>query len=156
MFLLACVCWCSRCLHPLPTLQLPNLDSGGFVGNKTDSYVTVVFEDCVLKTDVIADKLSPRWLPWTKRAFALRVMHSSSQIHLGIFDYDTGYDDHDAIGRVSIDLSNFHPYTEYMVSVNMIFSSRKRAAEMACAKITKSRFRSTDISFPLLLSPIAL
>ena len=66
--------------------NLPNLDSGGLVGNKTDSYVTVVFEDCVLKTDVIADKLSPRWMPWSKRAFALRVMHSSSQVHLGIFD----------------------------------------------------------------------
>jgi len=134
---------------------LPNLDSGGLVGNKTDSYVTVVFEDCVLKTDVIADKLSPRWLPWSKRAFALRVMHSSSQIHLGIFDYDTGYDDHDAIGRVSIDLSNFHPYTEYLLHYN-IYNTDVWKDRKARGSITVRLMIEYENERGLLLSALTL
>lgn len=98
---------------------LPNLDTGGLAGNKTDSYVTAVFEDVVVRTDVIVDRLSPRWLPWTKRAFIFRMMHPSSQIHLGVFDHDNGYDDHDSIGRASVDLSTFRPYTSYILHYNL-------------------------------------
>ena len=135
--------------------NLPNLDSGGLVGNKTDSYVTAVFEDCVLKTDVIADKLSPRWMPWSKRAFALRVMHSSSQIHLGIFDYDTGYDDHDAIGRVSIDLSNFHPYTEYLLHYD-IYNTDVWKDRKARGSITVRLMIEYENERGLLLSALTL
>lgn len=39
---------------------LPNKDAGGVIGNKTDAFAAVVFEDCVLQTDVIDDCLSPR------------------------------------------------------------------------------------------------
>ena len=135
--------------------NLPNLDSGGLVGNKTDSYVTVVFEDCVLKTDVIADKLSPRWMPWSKRAFALRVMHSSSQVHLGIFDYDTGYDDHDAIGRVSIDLSTFHPYTEYLLHYD-IYNTDVWKDRKARGSITVRLMIEYENERGLLLSALTL
>jgi len=104
-------------------------------GNKTDAYVAVVYEDLVLNTDVISDKLSPRWMPWSKRAFMLRVMHSSSQVFLGIFDHDTGYDDHDSIGRVAIDLSTFHPYTEYNL-VYDIYNTEKMSKRKARGTIT--------------------
>lgn len=69
---------------------LPQLDSGAFLGNKTDAFVSVVFEDSISKTDVIDDTLSPRWMPWSQRAFQLHMMHPSSQLYLGVFDYDDG------------------------------------------------------------------
>ena len=52
--------------------DLPNLDTGAFAGNKTDAFVSLVFEDTATVTDVIDDTLSPRWMPWTKRAFIRR------------------------------------------------------------------------------------
>lgn len=95
--------------------SLPNLDTGGFAGNKSDAFVSLVFEDSVMVTDVIDDVLSPRWMPWTKRAFIFHLHHSSSQLFLGVFDYDDGLptDDHDIVGRVSVDLSNLRPDTVY-------------------------------------------
>jgi len=101
---------------------LPNLDSGGFLGNKTDTFVTVVYEDTVAQTDIIDDCLSPRWLPWTKRAFVFHMTHSSSKVLVGVFDNDTGMGDHDLIGRVSINLANFKKDTLYTLSYD-IFSS---------------------------------
>jgi C2 domain len=62
---------------------LPNLDSGGFLGNKTDAFVSIVFEDSVVQTDIVDDCLSPRWLPWMKRAFVFHMGHSSSQLLIG-------------------------------------------------------------------------
>ena len=65
---------------------LPNLDTGGMLGNKTDAFVSLVFEDCYVRTDTIDDCLSPRWLPWTRRAFCFNIAHSSSQLLLGVFE----------------------------------------------------------------------
>mmetsp|Transcript_37627 Transcript_37627/g.76561 ORF Transcript_37627/g.76561 Transcript_37627/m.76561 type:complete len:361 (+) Transcript_37627:1892-2974(+) len=99
---------------------LPQLDTGGFLGNKTDAFVSVVYEDCISKTDVIDDTLSPRWMPWSQRAFQLHMFHPSSQLFLGVFDYDDGmFDDHDLIGRVSVDVTNFYPDTEYLLTYNI-------------------------------------
>jgi hypothetical protein len=104
--------------------DLPNLDTGGFLGNKTDAFVSIVYEDVLIRTDTIDDCLSPRWLPWTKRAFILNINHSSSQINLGVFDFDSGFDDHDLIGRVSIDITNLRKDTEYILSYNIYPSAR--------------------------------
>ena len=49
-------------LEVLECEGLPNLDTGGFLGNKTDTFVTAVYEDTIVKTDIIDDSLSPRWL----------------------------------------------------------------------------------------------
>ena len=54
--------------------NLPNMDSGHF-GDYTDAFVAIVFEDNLMRTDVIDDELSPRWLPWTQRAFAFPMKH---------------------------------------------------------------------------------
>ena len=97
--------------------DLPNLDAvAGALSDKvkTDAFVCIVFEDVVLKTDVICNTLSPRWLPWCKRAFCLRQLHSSSQIFLGIFDYNSA-GENDRAGRVVIDLSTYSPNTEYLL-----------------------------------------
>lgn len=100
--------------------HLPNMDTGGTFGNKTDSFVSVVYEDCFARTDVINDCLSPRWLPWSQRAFIFNMMHTSSQLFLGVFDYDSNaFSDHDFIGRVSVDLSNFQPDTVYVLNYKL-------------------------------------
>jgi hypothetical protein len=103
---------------------LPNLDTGGFLGNKTDAFVALVFEDCYVRTDVVDDCLAPRWLPWTRRGFVFQFHHSSSQLLLGVFDFDAGIDDHDLIGRVSVDISNLVRDTTYVLSYNIYPSAR--------------------------------
>lgn len=100
---------------------LPNLDSGG--RNKTDAFVALVYEDSTINTDIVSDCLSPRWMPWTKRAFIFHIYHSSSQLFLGIFDYDESLnpaDDHDIVGRVSVDLSNLRRDTIYTLKVSAL------------------------------------
>lgn len=105
--------------------SLPNMDTGGFLGNKTDAFVSLVYGDAHVRTDVIDDCLSPRWMPWTTRAFILNTAHPSSQLFLGVFDYDDGpIGDHDLIGRVSVDLSNLRKETEYVLSYNLCPSAR--------------------------------
>jgi Ca2+-dependent lipid-binding protein len=107
--------------------DLPNLDTGGFAGNKTDAFVSLVFEDAVAQTDVVDDTLSPRWMPWTKRAFIFHILHSSSQLFMGVFDYDAGInpaDDHDLIGRISVDLSNLRKDTVYTLNYKLCTTAR--------------------------------
>ena len=80
--------------------NLPNLDEmpvvGGVLpaanvltGGKTDAFVCMVYEDTIVNTDVINDSLSPRWMPWSQRAFAFHIFHPSSQLMVGVFDYDS-------------------------------------------------------------------
>jgi hypothetical protein len=105
--------------------SLPNMDTGGFLGNKTDSFVSLVYEDCYIRTDTIDDCLSPRWMPWTNRAFVLSMAHTSSQIFIGVFDFDDSpIGDHDLVGRVSVDLSNLRRDTEYVLGYNLYPSGR--------------------------------
>lgn len=103
--------------------DLPQLDVGGFVGNKTDSFVSIVFEDTLVRTDAIDDCLSPRWLPWTKRAFIFHIFHSSSDLLVGVFDHDD-VEDHDLAGRVSIELSNLRKNTVYTLCYDLYTSSK--------------------------------
>merc|ERR1712151_1278851 len=108
-------------------------DAGGKFGNKTDAFVAVVFEDSILQTDIIDDCLSPRWMPWTKRAFIFNMIHSSSELFIGVFDYDQ-MDDHDVIGRVSIDLTSLRKNTMYNLKYGLFttakLSSRKRRGSL--------------------------
>eukprot|EP00339_Tiarina_fusa_P025749 CAMPEP_0117019744 /NCGR_PEP_ID=MMETSP0472-20121206/15103_1 /TAXON_ID=693140 ORGANISM="Tiarina fusus, Strain LIS" /NCGR_SAMPLE_ID=MMETSP0472 /ASSEMBLY_ACC=CAM_ASM_000603 /LENGTH=1103 /DNA_ID=CAMNT_0004724777 /DNA_START=181 /DNA_END=3489 /DNA_ORIENTATION=+ len=104
---------------------LPNLDTGGFLGNKTDAFVSLVYEDVYVRTDTIDDCLSPRWMPWSNRAFIFNIDHSSSQVFLGVFDFDAGgvFDDHDLIGKATIDVTNLRKNTDYTLSYNICPSS---------------------------------
>ena len=102
---------------------LPNMDAVGVgsvkaqvLNNKTDAFISLVYEDCAARTDIIDNCLSPRWLPWSKRAFIFHTMHTSSPLFVGVFDFDRGFvNRHDQIGRVTIDLSNFYPGTTYLL-----------------------------------------
>jgi hypothetical protein len=44
--------------------DLPNLDLGEAVGDYTDSFVCLVYEDTVAMSDVIDNELSPHWVSW--------------------------------------------------------------------------------------------
>lgn len=86
-------------------------------------FVCVVFEDVMVQTPVIDDELSPHWLPWTQRAFRFGIMHPSSVLYLGVFDYDLGITDHEAIGRVAINVSRYQRDTTYCLKFNLHKSS---------------------------------
>ena len=107
--------------------DLPNLDTGGFAGNLTDAFVALCYQDAVVRTDVVDDCLAPRWMPWSQRAFIFHMLHSSSQLFLGVFDYDAGVnpaDDHDLIGRVSVDVTNLRPKTVYTLKYNICTTAK--------------------------------
>ena len=112
---------------------LPNMDSSATGRDKTDAFACIVFEDSVVNTDVINDTMNPKWLPWTQRAFIFNIMHPSSQIRVGILDYDSigvagGLErKHDKIGRVNIDISNLHPGSWYTMTYNLLTDSHTDA-----------------------------
>jgi len=93
---------------------LPNTDTFG----KTDAFALVIFEDAFGKTDVIDDCLSPRWMPWSRRAFMFSMEHPSSDLRVGVFDFDK-IGKHDMIGRVAVPVSSLRPDTEYVLTYNL-------------------------------------
>jgi hypothetical protein len=86
---------------------LPNMDAGGALGNKTDAFVCAVYEESLVQTDVIDDRLSPMWMPWTQRAFCFQMRHPLSQLYLSVVDFDLGLSPHDGIGRIAVNLNHF-------------------------------------------------
>ena len=117
--------------------KLPNLDSGGTFGIKTDAFASLVYEDCAVTTDVVSNCLSPRWMPWSRRAFVFNMMHTSSQLFVAIFDSDdTPLNNHDLVGRVSIDLSNFMPDTVYVLNFNLFHTAKSSPRDAKYGTIT--------------------
>lgn len=102
--------------------DLPNVDFGEAVGNVTDSFVCLVYEDTCAMTDVIDDELSPHWLPWTQRAFCFGMMHPASILYIGVFDYDLGTS-HEPIGRIAVNVSNLQRNTIHTLKYNLYPSS---------------------------------
>ena len=121
--------------------KLPQMDIGSALGNKTDAFVSVVYENNHGFTDVINDKLSPSWPPWSRRAFVFNMINPSSQLFLGVFDYDASIiDDHDFIGRVTVELTPFSPRTEYILNYNLMRFPRAGKREKKFGQITVSYF----------------
>lgn len=89
--------------------------------NLTDSFVAIVMEDTMLKTDVVDDCLDPRWMPWTRRAFELNIISPASPIIIGVFDdYDNvGETSFAPLGRVVVDISNFYSNTDYVLTYEL-------------------------------------
>lgn len=107
--------------------KLPNMDTITLnPRDKTDAFACIVYEDCIVNTDVIVDSLSPRWMPWCQRAFAFNISHPSSDVFLGLFDHDLELNPlhlisstvHDPIGRLVINVCNFKPGTSYLLTVS--------------------------------------
>jgi len=103
--------------------NLPNMDLG-IAGDITDAFVAIVFEDNLVRTDVIDDELSPRWLPWTQRAFSFPINRPGSLLFIGVFDKDK-YGDHDYIGRIVVNMSNFLDNTVYLLQYTLHSDANK-------------------------------
>ena len=101
---------------------LPNKDIGQFFGNKTDPFACIVYEDCLVQTDVISDCLSPMWMPWTQRAFVLNRMQAHSTVYIGVFNHNLGPMKHTGCGRVTIDLTKFETNTVYTLKYELFTS----------------------------------
>lgn len=86
---------------------LPNVDAGGSLGNKSDPFVSIVYGDIMVQTEVIDDSCSPIWPPWSSRAFVFQMKHPSTAVYIGVADYDVGPLEHECIGRISIHLGRF-------------------------------------------------
>ena len=103
--------------------NLPNLDTShmGVISGKTDAFCTVLFEDCIANTDVINDSCNPKWMPWAQRSFIFRCSHPSSQLFLSVFDCDsnTKITHHEPIGRVGVNLGNFHSMVDYTLEYRL-------------------------------------
>ncbi|KAL9182512.1 hypothetical protein ACHAXT_013164 [Thalassiosira profunda] len=110
-------------LEVLECRGLPNTDVGGNVGNKTDAFVSIVYGDVMVQTEVIDDSLSPMWMPWSTRAFVFNLHHPSTAIYIGVADYDVGPMEHECIGRVAIDMGKFSPSTLYTLTYKLYESS---------------------------------
>ena len=110
-------------LEVLECRGLPNTDAGGAVGNKTDAFISIVYNDIMVQTEVIDDSCSPMWMPWCSRAFVFQLGHPSSCVHIGVADYDIGPMEHECIGRVAINPIKFSPGTMYTLTYNLYESS---------------------------------
>lgn len=89
------------------------------MSDKSDPFVSIACEDNFVNTDVIFGCKSPRWLPWTNRAFTLNVYNPLSPIKIGVLDYDEIGSD-DGLGRISISPGNFRPGTEYILNYDLL------------------------------------
>ena len=106
-------------LEILSCHDLPNVDVGEAMGNFTDSFISAVFEDAMVQTNVIDDELSPHWLPWTQRAFIFKMMHPASTLYIAAFDFDLGISKHEPLGRVAVNISNLQPGTVYTLTYKL-------------------------------------
>jgi hypothetical protein len=109
-------------LEVLKCEGLPNVDAGGSIGNKTDPFVSIVYGDIMVQTEVVDDSCSPVWPPWSTRAFVFQLKHPSTAIYIGVADYDVGPLEHECIGRISIHLGKFSHGVLHTLTVSwMIF-----------------------------------
>lgn len=111
--------------------SLVNLDMG--LNDTTDSFAAIVFEDSLVRTDVVYDCLDPLWMPWSRRAFAFNILHPSSMLFLGVFDYDD-LGNHDPIGRVGINTSKFQSNTSYLLHYRLRHNESADDVSMANRK----------------------
>jgi hypothetical protein len=92
------------------------------VRKKTDPFICLIYEDCLVETDVIKNCNNPLFMPWTQRAFVFNTMSSLSSLYLGVFDYDYGPFQHKGLGRVTVDLRELKPRTTYTLKYNLYSS----------------------------------
>mmetsp|Transcript_13045 Transcript_13045/g.20259 ORF Transcript_13045/g.20259 Transcript_13045/m.20259 type:complete len:672 (-) Transcript_13045:878-2893(-) len=101
--------------------KLPNTDAPdgilGF-GYKTDPFVCAIYDEFCAHTDIIENRLSPMWMPWTQRSFRFSIKHPFSQLFLSINDYNS-LTSYVSIGRIQINLNHFEPNIMYTLKYNI-------------------------------------
>jgi hypothetical protein len=111
--------------------HLPSLDLTG----KSDVFCALLFENSLLRTDVIWDCHCPRWMPWATRAYSLSVRHPASLLFLGAFDYDAApldsavFNAHDPIGRVVLHPSRFEPEVTHVLTYRLSLDEPNESTE---------------------------
>ncbi|CAJ1945511.1 unnamed protein product [Cylindrotheca closterium] len=116
--------------------DLPNMD---LIDGVTDTFAAIVFEDSFVRSCVIHDSLSPRWMPWSNRAFKFNVTHPSSVLRLGIFDFDDvpldvpQIDGHDPISRIELFPNQFEHNTVYTLQYPLF---RGVSGDERCGKLS--------------------
>ena len=125
----------------------------------TDPFCCLVYEDAVVYTDVIRDATHPRWMPWSQRAFVFDMDHPSSNLMVGVFDFDDITGNHNPLGRVNINLTNLLSKTEYSMYFDLHKSAmldNNRKAQGRIKVRIRVEFKSyelkalaTDIKLPL-------
>lgn len=88
-----------------------------------DPFLTIIFEGTCMCSEVVKDCASPRFMPWTRRAFMFNITYSTSSLYLGVHDYNKRLSDTRS-GRVTIDLDKFRPNTEYLLYYDLNQSAR--------------------------------
>lgn len=122
-------------LEVLSCHGLPNMDIGGAIGNVTDAFVSVIYEDVMVQTPVIENELSPRWLPWTQRAFVFGIMHPYSLVYLSVSDYDLSLTGHEPIGRVAVNVGNLKKDILYTLKYDL-----HRSSNLKERKVSKTKY----------------
>jgi len=126
-------------------LQCDNLPAVNLLNRprKGNPFVTIVHEDSIATTDAIPDCANPRYLPWARRAFKLRIKHASSSLFLRVHDWSretmASARKHDALGRIAIQLDQFRSGTTYNLAYNLYDSGR--TANIPEKGITRIRLR---------------
>ena len=139
-------------LEILSCQDLPNVDVGEAMGNYTDSFVSAVFEDAMVQTNVIDDELCPCWLPWTQRAFIFQMMHPASTLYIAAFDFDLGIAKHEPLGRVAVNISNLQPDTVYTLTYKLYPSANVTDRTSAGSITIRLRIEYADEREALLAS----
>jgi hypothetical protein len=115
--------------------NLPNMDTGEALGNKTDAFACVIFEEALAQTEVIDDRLSPMWMPWTERAFCFNMMHPFSQLFVSVNDYDVPPSSHDGIGRIAVNLNHFESNVTYTLTYELHPTANLTLREVSTRRI---------------------
>ena len=126
---------------------LTNKDLGKIIGRRTDAFACVIYEDCIVETDVIMDCLNPMWMPWSQRAFMFNRTNALSSLYVGVFNHEHGPFKHNGCGRIAIDLNKFEPNTVYTLKYNLynspLMSTRKvSTTKDFCRNISCWKFKS--------------
>lgn len=147
-------------LEILSAHDLPNVDLGETMGNKTDAFCSVVYGDTMVQTDLIDDELSPHWLPWTRRAFVFHISKdwvspSSVALYLGVFGYKRKpIRRHKPIGRVEIHPFQLQRNTLYELDYNIYKDSHAVARQAQGSLRIRLRIEIDD-ERAALVSPLS-
>ena len=140
--------------------DLPNVDLGETVGNKTNGFCSIVYGDTMVQTDLIDDELSPHWLPWTRRAFVFNVSNewrnpSGVALFLGVFGFKRKpFRRHRAMGRVEIRPFSFQRNTLYELEYN-IYKNSHATTRTAQGRIRMRLRLEIDDERTALLAPLS-
>mmetsp|Transcript_19961 Transcript_19961/g.22835 ORF Transcript_19961/g.22835 Transcript_19961/m.22835 type:complete len:1095 (+) Transcript_19961:84-3368(+) len=136
---------------------LPNKDYGEIFGNLTDPFVCIIYEDCLVETDVIADCINPMWMPWTQRAFVFNRMHELSSIYIGVFNHKYGPAQHDGCGRIAVDLSELKTKTVYTMKYELFSSpilTNRKSKGFITLRLQLTQGRTKDNLLSVVKPPV--